>query len=75
MLEEDEPLLRQRAKECRDAKEVVRYYALHAVSKGDSITDTAERFLVERQTLYDWVEKWKWRKIYRTNQGGVVKTP
>ena len=69
MLEEDEPLLRQRAKECRDAKEVVRYYALHAVSKGDSITDTAERFLVERQTLYDWVEKWKSEKDLSDKSG------
>jgi putative transposase len=59
MLEEDEPLLRKLAKECDDAEETVRYYALHAISTGDSVTDTAKRFLVERQTIYDWIEKWK----------------
>ncbi|MGI0134213.1 MAG: IS630 family transposase [Candidatus Micrarchaeaceae archaeon] len=59
MLEEDEPLLRKLAKECDDAEENVRYYALHAISTGDSVTDTAKRFLVERQTIYDWVGKWK----------------
>lgn len=58
MLEEDEPLLRKLAKDCDDAEENVRYYALHAISTGDSITDTAKRFLVERQTLYDWIERW-----------------
>jgi transposase len=59
MLEEDEPFLRKLAKECDDAEENVRYYALHAISTGDSITDTAKRFLVERQTVYDWIERWK----------------
>jgi hypothetical protein len=53
MLEEDEPLLRQKAKDCKNAEENIRYYALHAVSEGDSVTDTAERFLVERQTIHD----------------------
>ncbi len=62
MLEEDEPLLRQRAKECKDAKENIRYYALHAVSRGDSVTDTAERFLVERQTIHDWINRWNEEK-------------
>ena len=59
MLEEDEPLLRQKAKECKSAEEKIRYYALHAISKGDSITDTADRFLVERQTVHDWINRWK----------------
>lgn len=59
MLEEDEPLLRQYAKECRDVKEAIRYYALHAISRGKSITDTAELFLVERQTVHEWITKWK----------------
>lgn len=57
-MEEDELLLRKLAKDCDDAEENLRYYALHAVSTGDSITDTAKRFLVERQTLYDWIERW-----------------
>ncbi|MDE1864692.1 MAG: helix-turn-helix domain-containing protein, partial [Candidatus Micrarchaeota archaeon] len=59
MLEEDEPLLRKLAKECDNAEENVRYYALHAISTGDSVTDTAKRFLVERQTIYDWIKKWR----------------
>lgn len=62
MLEEDEPLLRQKAKDCKDAEEKIRYYALHAVSRGDSITETAERFLVERQTVHDWINRWQEEK-------------
>ncbi len=59
MLEEDEPLLRKLAKECDDAEEKMRYYALHAVSKGKPIIEVAELFLVERQTVYDWIDRWK----------------
>ncbi len=59
MLEEDEPLLRKLAKECDDAEETVRYYALHSISRGKSVTETADIFLVERQTIYDWIERWK----------------
>ena len=59
MLEEDEPLLRKLAKECDDAEEKVKYYALHAISVGDSVADTAKLFLVERQTIYDWIDRWK----------------
>jgi len=62
MLEEDEPLLRQKAKGCKNAEENIRYYALHAVSRGKSVTETAELFLVERQTVYDWINKWKEEK-------------
>ena len=62
MLEEDEPLLRQKAKECKSAEENIRYYALHAVSKGKSVTEAAELFLVERQTVHDWINRWKEEK-------------
>lgn len=62
MLEEDEPLLRQKAKDCKSAEENIRYYALHAISKGKSVTDTAELFLVERQTIHDWINRWKEEK-------------
>ena len=62
MLEEDESLLRQKAKECENAEEKIRYYALHAISVGDSITDTADIFLVERQTIHDWISRWKEEK-------------
>lgn len=62
MLEEDEPLLRQRAKECKDAKEAVRYYALHAISEGKTITEVASIFLVQRPAVYDWIEKWQKNK-------------
>jgi len=58
MLEEDEPLLRKLAKECDDAEENVRYYALHSISRGKSATETADIFLVERQTIYNRIEKW-----------------
>lgn len=65
MLEEDEPLLRKLANGCDDAEENVRYYTLHAVSKGKSVTETAELFLVERQTVYDWITKWKEDRLIR----------
>ncbi len=68
MLENDEPILRKLAKECNNAEENVRYYALHALSTGDSITDTAKRFLVERQTIYNWIAKWEEEKTSRINQ-------
>jgi len=59
MLEEDEPLLRQKAKDCKNAEEKIRYYALHAVSSGKSIMETAELFLVERQTIHEWIVRWE----------------
>lgn len=62
MLRDDEPLLRQKVKECKNAEEKIRYYALHAVSNGDSITETADRFLIERQTVHDWINKRKEEK-------------
>jgi transposase len=62
MLEEDEPLLRQKAKDCKNAEEKIRYYALHAVSGGRSITEAAELFLVERQTIHEWINRWNEEK-------------
>lgn len=53
MLEEDEPLLRKLTKGCDDAKGNVRGYALHSISRGKSVTETVDKVLVERQTIYD----------------------
>ncbi len=62
MLEEDEALLRRKAKECRNPNEKMRYFALHAISIGDTLSDTAKRFLVDRSTVYDWILEWKHEK-------------
>ncbi len=45
-MEEDEPALRGLAKECRGVKEAIRYYALHAVSEGQSVPLVAKIFCV-----------------------------
>jgi hypothetical protein len=46
MLEEDEPLLRKRAKECKEIREQNRYLALHAVSVGEGVPLVAEIFCI-----------------------------
>ncbi len=53
MLEEDEELLRRRAKECRDPNEKIRYFVLHSISTGEEITAAARFCMVDRSTVYD----------------------
>ena len=62
MLEEDEPLLRRLAKECKDAKEHDRYLALHAVSVGKEVSLVAEIFCVDESSVYVWIKRWKEEK-------------
>ena len=50
--EEDEEVLREKAKGCEDKKGSIRYLALHSVSIGDTLSDTAKRFLMGRSTVY-----------------------
>ena len=59
MLEEDRPLLQKLAKECKDAKECIRYFALHAVSEGYEVSAVAEIFCVDESSIYGWIKKWK----------------
>ena len=62
MLEEDEPLLRKHAKECRDAKEQNRYLALHAVSEGYAVPLVAKIFCVDESSIYGWIQRWNEEK-------------
>lgn len=57
-MEEDEPLLRKHAKECRDAKEHDRYLALHAVSEGYAVPLVAKIFCVDESSIYGWIKRW-----------------
>jgi transposase len=59
MLEEDEKILRQLAKSCRNARVQNRYLALHALSISKPIQLVAEIFCVDRTSLYNWIVKWK----------------
>jgi transposase len=58
MLEEDEPLLRDLLKKCKDVKEIERYAALHGVSVGVSVSQISRILDVEESTIYDWINKW-----------------
>jgi len=62
MLEEDEPLLRKLAKECKEAKEHDRYLALHAVSVGKEVSLVAEIFCVDEDSIYGWIKRWNEEK-------------
>ena len=59
MLEEDRPLLQKLAKECKDAKECIRYLALHAVSEGYEVSLVAKIFCVDESSIYGWIKKWE----------------
>lgn len=62
MLEEDEPLLRKHAKECKDVKEQNRYLALHALSEGYGILLVAKIFCVDEDSIGGWIKRWKEEK-------------
>ncbi len=62
MLEEDEEVLRKKAKGCRNPNEKVRYLALHSLSMGTPITEAARFCMVDRSTVYDWMLQWKHEK-------------
>ena len=61
-MEEDEPLLRRHAKECKDVREQNRYLALHAVSAGKEVSLVAEIFCVDEDSIYGWIRRWKEEK-------------
>ena len=53
MLENDSNTLRERYRNCKDAKEKLRYGALYAVSRGKSVAIIAGVLDVEESTVYD----------------------
>lgn len=59
MLEEDQPVLRELSYSCKDAKEKIRYLALHALSRGHVVPTVADVFCVDESAVYRWIEKWK----------------
>jgi transposase len=58
-LQGDEGLLRTLAKKCKDTREKIRYLALHALSKGYTVSLVAEVFCVDEATIYRWIERWR----------------
>ncbi len=63
MFEKDEQALRELAAACKDAKEKVRYLALHAISKGYVASTVSEIFCVDESTIYRWIERWKKERV------------
>ncbi len=59
MLESDSNTLGDLYKNCKDAKEKIRYEALYAVSRGNDIKTVADIIAVEESTVYDWVHQWE----------------
>jgi len=59
MLEQDESVLRELSKSCKDAREKVRLLALHALSKGHAVSLVAEIFCVDEDTLRNWRSSWE----------------
>ncbi|MEM3564636.1 MAG: helix-turn-helix domain-containing protein [Candidatus Jordarchaeaceae archaeon] len=58
-LQGDKGLLQMPAKKCKDAREKIRYLALHAISKGYTVSLVAEIFCVDEATIYRWIERWR----------------
>ncbi len=59
MLESDSDTLGDLYKNCKDAKEKIRYAALYAVSRGNDIKTVADIIAVEESTVYDWIHQWE----------------
>lgn len=59
MLEDDEQVLRDLARNCKDSKEKIRYLALHGISKNYTIKSISEIFCVDETTIRNWIDKWK----------------
>jgi transposase len=59
MLEGDSNTLGDLYKNCKDAKEKIRYEALYAVSRGNNVRNVANIIAVEESTVYDWIHLWE----------------
>ena len=71
MLEQDESVLRELSKSCKDAREKVRLLALHALSKGHGVSLVAEIFCVDEDTVRNWRSAWeKERGVADAPRGG-----
>ena len=53
MLEGDSNTLRERYRNCKDAKEKTRYTTLYAVSRGFSVAEATKFIDIEESTIYD----------------------
>lgn len=62
MLERDESLLKRLASECKDAREKVRYLALHAIANGHPLELVAEIFCVDQSNVHRWIARWEEEK-------------
>ena len=58
MLENDTNILGDLYKTCKDAKEKIRFEALYAVSRGNTVKSVANIIDVEESTVYDWINRW-----------------
>jgi len=58
MLDSDSNILGDLYKNCKDAKEKIRYAALYAVSRGKDVKTVADIMDVEESTVYDWINRW-----------------
>jgi transposase len=58
MLENDSNTLRERYRNCKDAKEKTQHMTLYAASRGFSVAEAAKFVDVEESTAYDWIKKW-----------------
>ncbi len=59
MLEGDSDILGDLYKNCKDAREKIRYAALYAVSRGNDVKTVANIMAVEESTVYDWIHRWE----------------
>ena len=59
MLECDSNILGDLYKNCKDAREKIRYAALYAVSRGRDVRNVADIVAVEESTVYDWIHRWE----------------
>ena len=59
MLEDDSNNLCDLYRNCKDAKEKIRYAALYAVSRGNTVKIVANIVAVEESTVYDWIHQWE----------------
>lgn len=65
MFRGDEQLLRELATSCKDAKEKVRYLALHALCIECTVSQVSKIFCVDESTLYRRIERWETEKSVR----------
>ncbi len=58
MLEGDSNVLGGLYRNCKDAREKIRYAALYAISRGNNVKNVANIIAVEESTVYGWIHRW-----------------